>query len=59
MLAAHQHRSRSWAAINGLLLGDVTRPHPSLAVPIAKKLHSLTRGKRPSLDGRLRVWLTP
>jgi hypothetical protein len=41
MLAAHQHRSRSSAAINHLLFGDVTRPNPSLAVPIAKKLHSL------------------
>jgi len=41
MPAAHQHRSRSCAAINHLLFGDVIRPHPSLAVPIAKKLHSL------------------
>ena len=27
--------------MNRLLLGNVTRPHPSLAVSIAQKLHSL------------------
>ena len=50
MLAAHQHRSRSWAAINHLLFGDVTRSNPSLAVPIAKKLHSLKRDVVDSLQ---------
>ena len=49
MLAAHQHRSRSWAAINHLLFGDVTRPHPSLAVSITKKLDSLVYEKATDL----------
>src|SRR5438874_672700 len=39
--AAHQHRSRSCAGINRLLFGDVTRPNPSSAMSIAKKLHFL------------------
>jgi hypothetical protein len=34
---AHQQRSRSCAAINRLLFGNITRPNPSLAVPFGQK----------------------
>ena len=41
MSVAYQQRSRSSTAINHLLPGSATQHYLSLAVSIAKKLHSL------------------